>query len=190
MFLFIGLGNPGTKYELTRHNVGFMLIDFLQKKFLAPPWRLQKKWNAWTSEANINGKKVIFAKPSTYMNDSGKAVHILSSFYKMGNEETIIFHDEMDLPLGKYKISQGRGPAGHKGIISIMESLGTKDFIRVRVGIHPKASDNKVQAGDIVLKRFTIREKKELQGVFEQVSEEIKKKTSEQTRPLMSSERY
>ncbi len=148
MKLIVGLGNPGEKYEKTRHNLGFLVLD----KFLKDTSQVQKtvwqeskkfkcdisqiEWqrrSAGSGQANFD--KVILVKPRTYMNSSGLCVEIVSSFYKIEPSDIWIIHDEIDLPLGSMKIKFGGGSAGHKGIISIMNSLGTEKFWRFRLGI-------------------------------------------------------
>ncbi|MDO8633420.1 MAG: aminoacyl-tRNA hydrolase, partial [Candidatus Wildermuthbacteria bacterium] len=116
MQLIVGLGNPGKKYEKTRHNAGFMVLDELEKKEL-PQTRL--------------------LKPDTFMNNSGGAVKKEMQKLKIKNQSLIIIHDDIDIPLGKIKVSKGSGSAGHKGVESIIQSLGTKEFIRIRIGILP-----------------------------------------------------
>ncbi|MDP2664716.1 MAG: aminoacyl-tRNA hydrolase [bacterium] len=116
MQLIVGLGNPGKKYEKTRHNAGFMVLDELEKKEL-PQARL--------------------LKPDTFMNNSGGAVKKEMQKLKIKNQSLIIIHDDIDIPLGKIKVSKGSGSAGHKGVESIIQSLGTKEFIRIRIGILP-----------------------------------------------------
>ena len=117
MFLIVGLGNPGKKYEKTRHNVGFMVIDELEKKELP--------------------KKAKLLKPETFMNNSGIAVNNLMSFYKIKPENLWVIQDDIDLLIGKIRISKNRGSGGHRGIESIIKETGTKDFYRIRIGICP-----------------------------------------------------
>ena len=115
--LIIGLGNPGKKYEKTRHNIGSKAIDEL--RFL-------------------NLKNVVLTKPQTFMNESGKTVKNLLKNYKTKPDNLIVMHDDIDLPIGKIRIVKNRGAAGHKGVESIIKALGTKNFIRFRIGIQPK----------------------------------------------------
>ncbi len=122
MILVVGLGNPGKKYEKTRHNIGFRVIDQLKP---------------------LNLKGVALIKPKTFMNNSGKAVKSLLKEYKLKPESLIIIHDDIDLPLAKIRIVKNRGGAGHKGVESIIKELKTKNFIRLRVGIQPKTGKPK-----------------------------------------------
>ncbi|HUD04786.1 MAG TPA: aminoacyl-tRNA hydrolase [Patescibacteria group bacterium] len=167
MKLIVGLGNPGLKHEKTRHNLGFIIVDAFLKDFSsapAVPFATEKKFQAEIAEINWQPKnrkveKVILAKPLTYMNGSGSAVSLISQFYKIKPEEIWVIHDEIDLPLGGMKIRFGGASAGHKGVESIIEHLGTDKFWRFRIGIgaqHEKVHDRKVKAIDnYVLSEFS-----------------------------------
>lgn len=145
MKLIVGLGNPGKKYEKTRHNLGFWAIDKLQKQ--AP-------------------KDAILLKPDTFMNKSGKAVKEKAAYYKIKPQDIWIIHDDIDLPLSEFKISRGQGSAGHKGVQSVIDELGTKDFNRIRLGICP-ASGKPQNVKDFVLQKFTAEEKKTIAKVLD-----------------------
>lgn len=146
MILIIGLGNPEEKYENTPHNVGFKTIDLFKERFSFPNFSLKEK-------ALISKKDdVILAKPQTYMNESGLAVREIMNFYKIPKEDLWIIHDENDLKLGEFKISKDISSKGHNGIKSIIEKIGTKDFIRFRIGIN---SNQKEDLIDYVLKPFS-----------------------------------
>jgi len=150
MLLIVGLGNPGKKYERTRHNVGYIFIDELEKQ-------------------NLGGFSL--SKTDTFMNESGKAVKklISKSKFLISNSNLIIVHDDIDLPLGEFKIQKGRGAAGHKGVQSIIDSLGTKDFWRVRIGICPKEGKPK-NVEKFVLQKFTKDEERILGGVISEIT--------------------
>lgn len=142
MKLIAGLGNPGLKHEKTRHNLGFMVIDSLFKDYATPKdsFHEEKKFQAEIAEIIWQPKKgksekVILAKPLTFMNGSGDAVKLISSFYKINSEDIWVVHDEVDLPLGAMKIRFAGSSAGHKGIESIIEKLKTEKFWRFRMGI-------------------------------------------------------
>lgn len=169
MFLITGLGNPGEKYKNTRHNIGFMVIDEFARKNNFPDFHFAKKYNAETSEGNLDNEKCILAKPRTFMNNSGRAVKSLMSIARPG---LIVVHDDIDLPLGKIKISIGRGSAGHKGVESIIQAMGSKDFIRIRVGILPEAGKPK-NPEDFVLQRFDKNEEKIIKEIMEKTVEAI-----------------
>lgn len=132
-FLLIGLGNPGREYKDNRHNVGFMLIDRLSVLLNVRMNRLQSK--ALVASTTYQGRKLILAKPQTYMNLSGQAVQGLVHFYKVPLENVMIAHDDLDLPFGVIRIRPGGGAGGQKGVASAIERLGTKDFPRLRIGI-------------------------------------------------------
>jgi PTH1 family peptidyl-tRNA hydrolase len=135
MQIWVGLGNPGDKYKLHRHNVGFMAADVIAATRDFGPW--QKKFRSLVSEGRIAGKRILLVKPQTYMNDSGDAVQQALKFYKLDEEALTVFHDELDLAPMKVKARVGGGLAGHNGLRSIDASLGP-DFRRVRIGIgHP-----------------------------------------------------
>jgi len=176
MKLIVGLGNPGKQYEKTRHNVGFMVLDSLQKelkKYNCEKWILNKKFNAETCEATIEGKKILLVKPMTFMNASGQSVQMISHFYKLKHEDIIVIHDEKDLPLGEYKIQTGRGDAGHNGIRSIVEYLGTKDITRYRMGIASKNEKKMDDTAKFVLGKFGLLEKKKLETMIHDVVSHI-----------------
>jgi peptidyl-tRNA hydrolase, PTH1 family len=167
MKLIVGLGNPGEKYESTRHNLGFMVLDHLLKDIESVSksnWSKEEKLKSEIYAFDYQPKngmleKVILAKPLTYMNNSGMAVGLIARFYKIKPEDIWIIHDELDLPLGSLKIRLGGGGAGHHGIESIMENLGTDKFWRFRLGIglthnHDEIAKHKVNGQEFVLKGF------------------------------------
>jgi PTH1 family peptidyl-tRNA hydrolase len=161
MKLIVGLGNPGRKYKKTRHNVGFRVIDELKK-----------------SLDKARDKHVILLKPSTFMNNSGKEVKILTTKYKIPATNIIVIHDDIDLPFGTIRVSENISSAGHKGVQSIIDELGTQDFIRFRIGIRPRwdrrsQRGKKVDTERFVLEKFTKEEKKQLKEIIEKAIEEI-----------------
>ncbi len=154
MILIIGLGNPGKKYENTRHNLGFTVIDKLARKMLPMDksgWRQEKKFNAEICRVS---PETILAKPQTYMNASGFAVAKAASFYKAKPQDIWIIHDDVDLPVGKIKIRLGGASAGHHGVESIMAQLGTDKFVRFRLGIGHPGHSGEEQVEKYVLKGF------------------------------------
>lgn len=156
MKLIVGLGNPEDKYSGTRHNLGFVVLDELAKKIDGgrmedKSLKLEKKFKAEILQIHY---ELLLVKPVTYMNNSGLAVAALDHFYKIKPEDIIIVYDELDLPLGKIKVSTGGAAAGHHGVESIIEHLGTDKFIRVRCGIGPS-----VNAEKFVLSTFLPAEK-------------------------------
>lgn len=137
MILIVGLGNPGEKYNGTRHNIGFVVVKEFQKENNFPEFHISKKFNALISERTLDKEQMVLVLPETYMNNSGKSVKILAKSYKLEARSLIIVHDDIDLPLETIRLSIGRGAAGHKGVESIIKEFKTKDFIRVRIGICP-----------------------------------------------------
>ncbi|MEP3051329.1 MAG: aminoacyl-tRNA hydrolase [Erythrobacter sp.] len=139
MQLWVGLGNPGPKYTMHRHNVGFMALDVLAEMHEFGP--VQKKFQGWVQEGRIDGERILFLKPATFMNESGRSVGEALRFYKLDMDALTVFHDELDLAPFKIKVKQGGGTAGHNGLRSIDKHLGP-DFRRVRIGIgHPGHKD-------------------------------------------------
>ena len=169
MKLVIGLGNPGKKFEKTRHNAGFLVVDKLISKEQIAISKLTKL----KSEVAKNNSTV-FAKPQTFMNESGVAVRALVDFYKLKPADIIVVHDDKDIPLGEYKIQTNRGSAGHNGVKSIIEHLGTQNFTRVRVGIATAEMDKYDDKADFVLGKFGKDEMKVLDGVMEEIIKSIK----------------
>jgi PTH1 family peptidyl-tRNA hydrolase len=177
MKLIVGLGNPGLKHDKTRHNLGFMVADAFLKDFPMSDvtFREEKKFKAEIAEIDWQPKKgkaekVILAKPLTYMNGSGSAVSLIAKFYKIAPVDVWIIHDEIDLPLGGMKIRFAGASAGHKGVESIIEYLGTDKFWRFRVGIgeqHEKIHDKKVKAIDnFVLGEFSEGERGKVREII------------------------
>ncbi len=139
MQLWVGLGNPGPRYALHRHNVGFMALDVIADMHDFGP--VQKKFSGWVQEGRIGNEKILLLKPATFMNESGRSVGEAMRFYKLDMSALTVFHDELDLAPFKVKIKQGGGTAGHNGLRSIDKHLGA-DFRRVRIGIgHPGHKD-------------------------------------------------
>lgn len=133
MHLVVGLGNPGAKYESTRHNIGFLALDNLARRQGCS--FAESKWQALFSKTALWSTPVLLVKPQTYMNASGRAVAAIAAFFKIPPEKIIVIHDELDLPLGRVKIVIDRGAGGHNGIRSLIAELGSKDFCRIRAGI-------------------------------------------------------
>ncbi|MCH7828851.1 aminoacyl-tRNA hydrolase [Patescibacteria group bacterium] len=182
MYLIVGLGNPGKKYAKTRHNVGFLVLDEFQKKYGFPEFSLSKKHASLVSEGILNETKVVLAKPQTFMNNSGKAVRSLLPKSRLGApkrdlgniQNLIVIHDDIDIPLGKVKVSENRGSAGHKGVDSVIQALRTKNFTRMRVGIQPaKGKPSNVET--FVLKPFSQEEKALLKSSIAVASQAILK---------------
>ena len=163
MKVVIGLGNPGKKYEKTRHNMGFLAVDSLRKKLNINDER--EKFQALVSEKNINGEKVIFFKPQTFMNLSGNAIIEIINFYKLDpKKDIIVIYDDMDLSFGDIRIREKGSSGGHNGIKSIISHIG-EEFIRIKCGIGAKEKD----AIEYVLGEFNQTEQKDLEEILEKI---------------------
>jgi PTH1 family peptidyl-tRNA hydrolase len=185
MILIVGLGNPGLKFEKTRHNLGFRIVEEFAKKSNFPDFEFSrlrpsgfggqaKKINSLISEIKIDNQKIILAKPQTFMNESGQAVKLFTRTYKLEANNLIIVHDDIDLDFGQIKIIKNRGAAGHKGIQSIINNLGTKDFIRLRIGIKPRSYKLGARSlENFVLKKFAKEELEVLKGIIKKAVEAI-----------------
>jgi PTH1 family peptidyl-tRNA hydrolase len=149
MRILVGLGNPGERYAHNRHNVGFMALDAIHARHGFSPWR--SRFQGQCAEGLIGGRKCLLLKPTTYMNESGRAIGEAMRFYKLGPEDVTVIHDEIDLAPGKLKVKTGGGTAGHNGLRSLAAHIGP-DFARVRIGVgHPGSKD---QVHGYVLRDF------------------------------------
>lgn len=162
MKVLIGLGNIGNKYANTRHNVGFRVVDELAR-VLGLQFSSSKKLHSGI----VKNDDLVLAKPTTMMNDSGKAAKVLASTYRVPAGDLYVIHDDLDLALGEYKIQFGRGPKVHNGIASIESALGTVDFWRVRIGIDNRDPHNRIPGQAYVLGDFTNEENQKLSRVIE-----------------------
>ena len=166
MKLFVGLGNPGENYCKNRHNIGFMAIDAIINRHGGSSWK--KKFQGLATEVILNREKLIFLKPSTFMNLSGQSVSEASRFYKLPSSEICVFHDELDLPFMKIKTKIGGGHAGHNGLRSIQQHLGP-DYFRVRIGVgHP---GDKAKVASYVLNNFPKNNEAELKFLLDAVAD-------------------
>ena len=141
--LFVGIGNPGQQYNGTRHNLGYDLIDRIAATWQTQ-FRHQKKFSGHTAQARQNNTIIHLLKPDTYVNESGRAVQAMAGFYQVSPEQIIILHDDLDLPPGTVRIKQGGGPGGHNGLRDIIQTLDTKNFWRIRIGIGHPGNPNQV----------------------------------------------
>lgn len=150
MQLIVGLGNPGLKYEPTRHNAGFWFVDELGRQ-LGFRFRPETKFHGSTAQCHVSGRHCRVFKPATYMNDSGRAVQAVAGFYRVPLEEILVAHDDIDLPVGTVRLKRGGGHGGHNGLRDLIRHLGGNDFHRLRIGVaHPGHRDEVV---DYVLQR-------------------------------------
>ncbi|HET9910694.1 MAG TPA: aminoacyl-tRNA hydrolase [Anaerolineales bacterium] len=166
-FLLIGLGNPGREYRDSRHNFGFMLIDRLIVRLNARGMKVQSK--AIVTSAIYEERKLILAKPQTYMNLSGQSAQGLLHFYKLPIENMLVAHDDLDLPFGTIRIRPGGGPGGQRGMASTIEQLGTKDFPRLRLGIG--RPPGRMDPSDYVLQNFSRDEVKLLSEIIDRAAD-------------------
>ena len=179
MKLIIGLGNPGRTYINNRHNVGFQCIDILSKTMDIPID--QRKSKASLGKGTIGADDIVLAKPRTFMNASGLAVQALRDKYRIKTADIVVIYDDLDLPLGKIRIRQVGSAGGHNGIKSIIQNLGSNEFIRIRVGIAPLKNDNSLYYADnkgtrtpeFVLSNFNAEEKKIINDACEKVAEAV-----------------
>ncbi len=174
-YLIVGLGNPGNKYEQTRHNVGFDVVDAIartEKEFLE-----LNKWDAQYCRAAIWGRRVYFIKPQTFMNLSGRSIARFADFFKINPDHILIVHDDIDMHPGRLKLVSGGGPGGHNGIRSLIQCLGTKDFFRLKYGVgRPGQNDVHVDipVERYVLARFSDEERKIFENRIESLVEGVR----------------
>lgn len=172
MKLIVGLGNPGQEYSKTRHNTGWMFIDYIAGNYNVDVTK--EKFNALIGEKNIDGEKVVFAKPLTFMNLSGNAVSKLKNWYKVENKDIMIIFDDVDIPFGTFRYREKGSGGSHNGMKDIVEKLSTKDIPRIRIGIGGLKYEKQDMA-DFVLENYKKNELDELQDVFNDVQKEIDK---------------
>lgn len=180
MKLIAGLGNTGDRYKKTRHNVGFMILDEIQGEIDLPDWSFVNKFNSLMIDSR---KNALLCKPQTMMNSSGEAVSIIANYYKIDPNDFYVVHDDLDIKLGEYKIQKGKGPRDHKGLLSIYESLGTKDFWHVRIGVDNRRPEGRiagepsvakaVEGKDYVLMDFADEELETLKSTKKKVVQEL-----------------
>ena len=185
MILIVGLGNPGKKFEKTRHNLGFRVVDEIAANFQFSIFNFQSIFNVKISKGEIANKKIILAKPQTFMNLSGKAVKKLISNIQNLTSKLWIIHDDIDIPLGEIRIVKNRSSAGHKGVESIIKELGTKNFVRFRIGIQPKFGKPK-NPERFVLQKFNKEEEKIVKEVIKKTVEAIEMILKEKIEKAMS----
>jgi PTH1 family peptidyl-tRNA hydrolase len=166
--LVVGLGNPGPRYETTRHNIGFLVADILADR-IGAGFKVHKKSGAEVTTGRLGSRPVVLAKPRTYMNESGRHVGPLAKFYSVAPADVIVIHDELDIDFGRIRLKFGGGEGGHNGLKSVASALGTKDFQRVRIGVGRPPGRQDPAA--FVLENFNSRERPELGTVCEQAAD-------------------
>lgn len=179
MRIFVGLGNPGVKYEKNRHNVGFMFLDFLLNEYVTRNRLHEVQFSpdsylkAHVAKIRTNNEEWILMKPQTYMNKSGESVRLaIKKFFpsdqRPATNDLIVVHDDLDIPFGKCKV-QLQGPKLHNGVESIENHLHTTDFIRIRIGVDNRLPENRIPGETYVLQNFSDEETKALENIFPQV---------------------
>lgn len=179
MHFIVGLGNPGEEYAETRHNSGRMALQYIRKKFDLPDWEENKRLKALVSEGKIGKEKITLVEPETFMNKSGLSVAALVKSKKAA-ERLVVIYDDLDLPVGKMKISWNRSSGGHRGLESIIRALKTEAFVRIRIGISPIAASGKMKkpigekvVGDFILEKFKPAELEAIKKVFKKMPEAL-----------------
>ena len=162
--LIVGLGNPGSKYQWTRHNAGFMVLDRFSRDAGIPMTR--KLFSGLFGEGNFQGVRLLLLKPQSFMNLSGRSVATALNFYKISIQDLIVIHDDIDIPFGRVKLKEEGGHAGHNGLRSLMQELGSGSFLRLRIGISRPPHDD---TADYVLSNFSDDELKNLPRILDGV---------------------
>lgn len=161
--MIIGLGNPGSEYDGTRHNIGFAVLDAFAKANGFPAWQNKKDLKCQLASHNLGGTRIILVKPQTFMNLSGEAAQAVASFYKISVSETTAVYDELDINFGQIRLRNGGSAGGHNGVKSLIQHLG-EDFGRVRIGIGPKTPEQ-IDSAKFVLQRFSKDEQSQLSSL-------------------------
>ncbi len=173
VYMVAGLGNPGSEYSQTRHNIGFIALEEIARRYTL--FFNNSKFNADIAKGIIEKKQTLLVKPQSYMNRSGLPVQQISSYFKIETDNIVVIHDELDLSFGRIMIVKGRGHGGHNGIRSLIESLGTRDFTRIRVGVgRPSATSIDEKDGSLtgyVLGKFAYEEQKQIATVVKTVAD-------------------
>jgi PTH1 family peptidyl-tRNA hydrolase len=168
MKLLVGLGNPGVKYKNNRHNVGFMLVDYLAAN---KDWKQSNSTDLLYLWISLNNEKIELVKPQSYMNKSGQVIKSITKKHpELKLNDLVVVHDDLDIPLGKFKIQQGEGPQLHNGINSIERALGTNNFWRIRVGVDNRSPDNRIDGETYVLQDFLQNELDKLPDIFDRIN--------------------
>lgn len=166
--LIVGLGNPGKRYAATRHNVGFLVADRLVERAGGAAWR--EKFSGHFAQVELEGQRILVLKPMTYMNASGESVGPACSFFKIGPGSLLVVHDELDLPFGEVRLKRGGGEAGHRGLRSVTRHVGTRDYVRLRMGIGRPPPDFPGEPADFVLQAFAPPEQAHLDEIVERAA--------------------
>jgi len=172
MWLIVGLGNPGKQYQMTRHNVGFMAVDYWLKSLSGSDPEYREEHKALTRKMKLEGEEIIIAKPQTFMNLSGESVQALMHFYKIPKEKLLVVHDDIDQAFGSLRFHKNRGHGGQNGVRSISQVLGTQDYARLKMGVG-RPSHPGFDIADYVLGNFSKEESPSLPKIFEKACDGI-----------------
>lgn len=185
MILIFGLGNPGKQYEKTRHNVGAGFIDYLVKK---ENIKLNSKYNSKIADLKIFDEKIILVKPQTYMNNSGTAVLEIKNFYKVSPSQIFLAFDDLDIPIGKYKIQYAKYPKIHNGVNDVIAKLGTDQFFFIRIGIDERTNSERkfVTGADYVLGKTEYDFNDVYKNIYLRLRENINNLPTKQVRKILS----
>lgn len=180
--LIIGLGNPDEKYQNTRHNVGFMMIDYIARKNNCEDFEFNKKQNSLVTKCKVDKSQVFLAKPQTYVNKTGEAASKLRNFYKIKTENIVLVHDDLDIEFNNFKLSFDKNSGGHRGVESVIKSLKTKSFWRLRIGTAMRALDKARQKSDkkrdafvmdFVLAKFSPKDQGVIKKMFPKIYQRL-----------------
>lgn len=171
MILVAGLGNPGKRYAETRHNIGFKVVERVVERAGGGPWK--KKFSGLVTEIEIEKTRVLAVEPATYMNESGECVSGAATFYKIPPKDVVVIHDELDLPFGVLRLKLGGGEAGHNGLKSVTERLGTRDYVRLRIGVGKPPAGFSGTGADYVLQAFAPAERARLGDIVDQAADAV-----------------
>lgn len=172
MWLIVGLGNPGKQYQLTKHNIGFLLIDYWLKSLSGSDPEYRDEHKALTKKMKLEGEEILLAKPQTFMNLSGQSVQSLLSFYKISPAKMLVVHDDIDQPFGSLRFHKNRGHGGQNGVRNITELLGSMDYARLKLGVG-RTTQPGFDIGDYVLSGFSKEDSVQLPKVFEKACDGI-----------------
>jgi len=177
MLLIAGLGNPGPRYQATRHNLGFRVVDELARQCGVPGSAFRDRFHGEVASARLGEEEVLLLRPQTFMNDSGRSVQAACTFYKIKPAELIVAHDELDLPFAELRLKKGGGDGGNRGIRSITAAIGP-DYIRIRLGIGRPSPDFRGDPADFVLQAFASAELEAVEKMVSRATEAVTLVTS------------
>ena len=183
--LILGLGNPGKEYEGSRHNAGREAAMYFARKLDFDDFEFNKKSNALAAEGKAGKSKIVVALPETFMNKSGSSAAKLFKA-KKENADLVVMHDDLDLPLGRFKISYGKNSGGHKGAESVMRALKTKNFVRIRIGVSPKRKPDSKEVMKFIVSKFKPAESDLVKKTFKKISEALECMATDSLEKAMS----